>query len=354
MSRLAFGLNRWDVSSPQAFAADVRRAEDLGWDYAFTAVNPLTARDPYVMLAFAAMATTTIRLGPLLESPVLVHPAAVAGAIATVDEIAGGRTVLGYGAGDTAVRFLNRRPATVAETEAAAALVRRLLSGDEVDVGAERPARLRHARPVPVWIAAGGGRMLRAAGRVADGVFIRVGRHPANLLQAVAQVRAGASDVGRDPDEVGIGLIFHTIVPDDPDSIAGISRSMAAGYYEYSRRLFDAPGFDWNGPPVEELRSGVYPDFHHAADLVQAGHVVEFIDDAAASSFSLSGSAEEMASQIAETLSLGFRVDLVVPHPVPTPAPGSPAPRVMPQELKGADYVTWFAREVAPRVKSAA
>ena len=32
----AFGLNRWDSSSPAAFARDVQRAEQLGWDYAFT------------------------------------------------------------------------------------------------------------------------------------------------------------------------------------------------------------------------------------------------------------------------------------------------------------------------------
>jgi len=349
----AFGLNRWDTGSPRAFAADVRRAEELGWGYAFIPVNPLMARDPYVMLGCAAMATTTIRLGTLLENPVLAHPSVVAGAIATVDEISGGRALLGYGVGDTAVRFLHRRPATVDQMESAASLARRLLRGEAVDLGAERLAYLRHARPVPVWVAAGGPRMLRAAGRVADGVFVRVGRNRANLVHAVAEVRAGAAEVGRDPDEVGIGLIFHTIVPDDPDTIDALSRAMAAGYYEYSPGLFEVPALSWDGPPVDELRSRVYPDFHHAADLVEAGRMVAFLDDAAAGSFSLFGSADEIAAQIGETLTVGFRVDIVVPHPVPTPVPCVPVPRAVPRDLEGADYQTWFAREVAPRVMAA-
>ena len=51
----AFGLNRFDYTSPPAFAADTRRAERLGWDYAFIPSSPLRRQDPYVHLAFAAM-----------------------------------------------------------------------------------------------------------------------------------------------------------------------------------------------------------------------------------------------------------------------------------------------------------
>ena len=290
----------------------------------------------------------------MLENPVLVDPASAAGSIATVDEISGGRALLGYGVGDTAVRFLNRRPATVDQMEAAARMARRLLNGEAVEVGAARPASLRHARPVPVWIAAAGPRMLRAAGRVADGVFLRVGRSRANLVNSVAQVRAGASEAGRDPGQVRIGLIFHTIVPDDPATVAAISRSVAAGYYEYSPGLFDVAGLSWAGPPVEELKRAVYPDFHHAVDLVAAGRAVAFLGDDAAAAFSLFGSAEDVVAQIRDTLSLGFEVDIVVPHPVPTPVPGAPVARRVPPELEGADYQTWFAREVAPRVLAAA
>ncbi|MYJ75282.1 MAG: LLM class flavin-dependent oxidoreductase [Gammaproteobacteria bacterium] len=345
-----FGLNRFDWTSTDAFVADVQRAEQLGFGYALIPWNPLSRPDPYLQLAVAAGYTEHIRLGLLLDNPVLRHPAASASSIATLDEVSGGRAILTYGIGDTAVRWLGLRPARLAELETATVLARRLLAGEAVDVGAVRPARLRHARPVPVWIAAGGPRTLEMAGRVADGVFLRVGRHPENLRVAIGRVHRGARAAGRDPDDIGIGLIFHTVMSDRPDAIRAISRSMAAGYYEYSPALFEIPGLTWAGPPVDALKKQIYPDFHHASDLVESGKLVSFLDDEAADAFALFGSAEEIARRVREAIDLVGRVDIVVPHPVPTPAPGASVPRTLPQELTGADYKTWFAREVMPLI----
>jgi 5,10-methylenetetrahydromethanopterin reductase len=349
-TRPALGLNRHDWSSPVAFAADAARAERLGWDWAFMPVNPLGLWDPYVMLALAAGTTSRIGLGTLLENVALDNPASIACSIATVAEVAGGRTLLALGIGDTAVRFQNRRPATLAELRTTTELIRRYLAGDEIDVGAARPAVLRHARQVPVWVAAGGPRTLRMAGATADGVFVRVGRHPDNLRHTIAQIHDGAREAGREPDELGIGLIFHTVVTDDPDQIAATSRSMAAGYYEYSPRLFEIPGFRWTGPSPDELKRVVVPDFHHVDDPVAAGRLLGFLDDEVADAFSLFGPAEQIADQINATLDLGFRVDIVVPHPVPMPTVHRAVDRRLPPHLDGVDYMTWFMAEVAPRI----
>jgi 5,10-methylenetetrahydromethanopterin reductase len=348
LPRPKFGLNRWDWSTPAAFAADVERAEDAGWDYALVGVNPLALWDPYVMLSMAAATTSRIHLGTLLENCVLDGPPSIASSIATVDAVSSGRALLGLGIGDTAVRFQRRDPATVGELEAATTMIRALLHGEVV--GPERDPHfvLRHARPVPVWIAAGGPRTLRMAGRCADGVFIRVGRHEANLTHAVEQVHAGAREAGRDPNDVGIGLIFHTVVPDDADAVVPIVRAMAAGYYEYSPALFDIPGLTWDAPPAEDIKRGVIDDFHHAPDLVAAGNLVGFLDVDTAESFAVFGSPEQMAAQIDATLNMGFRVDLVVPHPVPLPVPHVPVPRTVTEDLAGCDYTTWFPRAVMP------
>ena len=173
MSTPAFGLKRFDFTTPANFAADVARAETAGWNYAFVPDSQLRRHDTYVLLTFAAQATERIRLGPLLANPITRHPTVTAGSIATVDEVSDGRAVLGLGIGDTAVRLAGLKLARVAILEAARTTIRALLVGADIEVGAERPARLPHPRPVPVWIAAAGPRMLRAAGRVVDGVFIR-------------------------------------------------------------------------------------------------------------------------------------------------------------------------------------
>ena len=345
---LEFGLNRFDWTSTEAFAADVRRAEGLGFGYALIPWNPLSRPDPYMQLAVAAGQTSRIQLGLLLDNPVLHHPATSASSIATLDEISGGRAFLTYGIGDTAVRWLGLRPARMAQLEDATVLAKRLLAGEEVEVGAVRPARLRHARRVPVWIAAGGPKTIEMAARVADGVFLRVGRHPDNLRTAMARIRRGATTARRNPDDIGVGLIFHTVTSDDPVEIRATARSMAAGYYEYSPALFENPGLPWNGPPVEELKRRVYPDFHHAADLVASGNLVDFLDDDTADSFSLFGSAEDIADQLRQAIEITGRADIVVPHPVPMPKPGEPIDRQLQKAPDGADYKTWFATEVMP------
>src|SRR5258708_22841773 len=206
-----FGLNRFDARSVDHFAADVRRAETLGWDAAWQPDSQLRRRDTYVLLASAARATERITLGTLLANPMNRHPTVTASSIATIDELAPGRVVLGWGIGDTAVRLAGLRPARIKELEESTRLMRSLLDGQDVEVGAARPARLPHHRPVPIWIAAGGPRTLRMAGGVADGGFIRGGTHPANIATAVNAMRAGAAEAGPDPASVRLGPLFRPL-----------------------------------------------------------------------------------------------------------------------------------------------
>src|SRR5262250_1404031 len=248
-----FGLNRFDARSIDAFVADVKRAEALGWDAALQPDSQLRRRDTYVLLAAAARATERITLGTLLANPVNRHPTVTASSIATVDELAPGRVILGWGVGDTAVRLAGLRPARVKELEASTRLMRTLLDGGEVEVGAARPARLPHHRPVPIWIAAGGPRTLRMAGGVADGVFIRVGAHPANITKSIDEIRAGAVAAGRDPSKVSLGAVFHTVLVEDETRALTMGKSMAAGYYEYSPMLFDPFFFSYATAATEKL-----------------------------------------------------------------------------------------------------
>jgi 5,10-methylenetetrahydromethanopterin reductase len=342
-----FGLNRFDSRSVDLFAADVRRAETLGWDAALQPDSQLRRRDTYVLLAAAAKATERITLGPLLANPVNRHPSVTAGSIATIDELAPGRTILGWGVGDTAVRLAGLRPARVKELEAGTRLMRALLDGESVDVGAEQPARLPHHRAVPIWIAAGGPRTLRMAGGVADGVFIRVGTHPANISTAVEAIWAGAAEAGRDPGSVRLGAVFHTVLVDEPALALTMAKSMAAGYYEYSPALFDPPRLEWAGPSPETLKRDqqVFPDFHHAPDLAASGRAVDFLPTSAADAFSLRGGSAEVADQLIDVLRRSpAKFDYVVLHPIPNPP--------SPDDLERG-YTARVAREVLPRVRLA-
>lgn len=347
MTAPRFGLNRFDSRSIAALAADVKRAEALGWDAAWIPDSQLRRRDTYVMLAAAAQVTERITLGPLLANPMNRHPTVTASSIATIDELAPGRTVLGWGVGDTAVRLAGLRPARIAELESTTRLMRALLDGKEVDVGAARPARLPHHRPVPIWIAAGGPKTLRMAGSIADGVFIRVGTHPANIARSVQMIHEGAVAAGRDPSTIGLGAIFHTAFLDDPARALLMGKSMAAGYYEYSPALFDPLGLTWSGPDPEKLKheQKVWPDFHHCADLEFSGRVVDFLPNAAADAFSLHGDASQIIAQLVTLLRAApTDFDHVVLHPIPDP--------VKPEDHEHG-YKARVAREILPGLRAA-
>ena len=82
-------------------------------------------------------------------------------------------------------------------------------------------------------------------GRVADGVFMRVGTDQGD------DCRDGAQDSSRGPRtpveirvSIPLGIIFHTVLVDDPDEALTMGKAMAAGYYEYSPMLFEPSGSD--------------------------------------------------------------------------------------------------------------
>ena len=135
------------------------------------------------------------------------------------------------------------------------------------------------------------------AGSVADGVFIRVSTHPANIKTAVEAIRAGAVDAGRDPASVRLGAVFHTVLVDDPGRALTMAKSMAAGYYEYSPALFEPPRLAWTGADPETLKRKhkVWPDFHHATDREASGRLVDFLPESAADAFSLRGAPDRVA-----------------------------------------------------------
>src|ERR1700761_3094700 len=80
-------------------ASEFRRlAEEAGYDGLWHA-DERFFRDCWAGLTVAALSTSRIRLGICVTDPYVRHPALTATAFATVDEISGGRAVLGLGAG---------------------------------------------------------------------------------------------------------------------------------------------------------------------------------------------------------------------------------------------------------------
>lgn len=180
--------------------------EDLGYDCVWLP-DQTFHRDPFVALAAIAGATRRIQIGLGVTTPYARHPVQIARAIATIDELSGGRAILGLGAGNKKM-FLDklglaqdRAAARVRET---AIVTRRLLAGESVtwespdltlnDVKLEFPARAG----LPIYIASRAPLMLSVGGEMADGVIAEALFTPGGIGYFLERVQQGVAAAGRD------------------------------------------------------------------------------------------------------------------------------------------------------------
>jgi len=192
-----------------------RLAEEVGFHFIGIPDSQSVFREMYVMAALCAQATSRVRLGPAVTNPITRHPAVTASAMATLDEVSGGRAFLGLGSGDSAILNLGERPASLATIRGYVETVRALLARQEVEYAGKRVRVVWPERSVPIYISAEGPKTLEMAGEIADGVIINPGLQPELLRDAVARIHAGVQRAGRDPAALDVSLFVRINVCDD-------------------------------------------------------------------------------------------------------------------------------------------
>src|SRR5829696_7469466 len=110
-----------------------RRAEELGFGYAWTFDSHILWQEPYVILSQMLSATERIMVGPFVTNPVSRDPSVTASTFATLNDTFGNRTICGIGRGDSVVRVLGRKPTTLRQLEEAMHVIKELAEGRDVD-----------------------------------------------------------------------------------------------------------------------------------------------------------------------------------------------------------------------------
>ncbi len=195
------------VASRPADIEYVVEAERLGFTHAWLADSQMIWSDVYAMLALAAVRTSSIHLGTGVAVAGTRLAPVTAAAIATINELAPGRTFCGIGSGNTAMRIMGHPPMRIAEFDEYLGVLRALLRGDEVDYswnGESAPIRhlmaddgfVRFDPVPPLWVSAFGPRSLGLAALHGDGLITSVPPEP----ETVAAMR---STIARLRDEHG-------------------------------------------------------------------------------------------------------------------------------------------------------
>jgi probable F420-dependent oxidoreductase len=251
--KFRFGVQASGASSGAEWREFARKVEALGYSTLFMPDHFVdTQLAPMVGIAFAAEATTTLRVGHLVLGNDYKHPAVVAKEAATIDVLSDGRVELGIGAGWMKVDYdalgweYDRPGVRIARLEEALAVINGAWSEGAYDFAGEHytiqqydgiPKPVQQPRP-PIVIGGGGEKLLKLAGREADIVGINpnlragaVGPDAiksalaAETTQKIEWVRQGAGD-RFDDLELQIRY-FVASITDDPH---GLADAIAPGF----------------------------------------------------------------------------------------------------------------------------
>ncbi len=253
------------------------------------------------MAAALAASTTRLDVGHSVLNGPYRSPALVAKIAETLDEVSGGRYILGIGRGNVpdhdyaAFGFTGaQRTARLAE---ALQIIRGLLKDGKVDFEGEhwfaRESELvmRGPRPggPPIVVAAAGPKMLRLAARYADGWnwWTTTGTDLEPLRPIISELEQACTEVGRDPATLQRSLDVYSLDPlgrfPDKGHLTGSADELAEAILGFGELGFD------------EVRCDLY---HPREDLSVLAEAISAMADVVASVHRRSGASPQRVSRI--------------------------------------------------------
>ena len=237
---MKFGIEFVPNESAFKIAAYAKAAEEQGFEYAWM-TDHYNNREVYSTLTVLALATNKIKIGAGVTNPYTRNPVVTAASIATVNEISGGRAVLGIGPGDkmtfNALGIGGEKPLTAVKETADA--IRELLKGQKTTFEGEivqiKNAKLDFADPkktsidmnIPIYIGAQGPKMLEAAAAVGDGILIN-GSHPEDFKAAAVQIQKGLAGAGKTSKAIDIAAYTCFSIDDDAEKAYAAAKPVTA------------------------------------------------------------------------------------------------------------------------------
>jgi F420-dependent oxidoreductase-like protein len=253
----------------------VQEAERLGYDSVWAA--EAYGSDAATVLAWLAAQTSRIRLGAAIFQIPGRSPAMTAMTAATIDELSGGRMLLGLGTSGPQVaegwhgqrfgRQLERTRDYVAVVRMALARERVEYHGETVELplpdGPGKALKLTIApvqARIPIYLAAIGPKNTALAGEIADG-WIPTLFSPAHVAELRSLLEEGAARTGRSLDGFEIAPTVNASVSDDREAARNLMRPVLALYIggmgsrqqNFYNRLVQRYGFEDAARTIQDL-----------------------------------------------------------------------------------------------------
>src|SRR5918994_465377 len=277
----------------------IQLAEGNGFGYGWTYDSHILWQESYALLPIVAHQTRTIKLGHCVTNPGIRDPTITASWYATMQDLSGGRMVMGIGRGDSSRRVVGLKPVKVAEFEARCKMIKDLMNGRQVEWNGKE-LQLEWAKDlpeIPMWIAGYGPRALGVAGRVADGVIIQLADQ--QIIQWIMDTaRKAAEEVGRDPSELKCIVGAPSHITDNIQEARDQVRWFPAMVSNHVMGLIERYGFDSEIPDAltDFVKARKFYDYKDHS-RVGAAHG-EFVTDEIADRFTVIGNVEQVTTKL--------------------------------------------------------
>ena len=177
-----------------------RQVEAGGFDYIWFFDSHIIWSDAYTQIAASIQHTDHVRYGPLVTNPRVRDWSVAASIFATLNRMSGGRMEMAVGRGDSSMRVMGKKPATLARLVDFVNAMRTMTRGDSYEYEhSPNPVFMdwTEGHELPVWIAAYGPKALKVAGEHGDGLIIQLA-DPGLCQWFTEQAKAGGEAAGRD------------------------------------------------------------------------------------------------------------------------------------------------------------
>jgi len=277
-----------------------------------------TVPEAWTILTAAAMTTKRVLLGTCVTDPHRHHPAVLAQRLATIDQVSGGRVILGLGAGESMnlEPFGIKRDKPVSKLIEAVTIMRRLWSGETINYEGEfwklKDAflQIKPTRPrVPIYFGANSPRTLRLTGEMADG-WLPTPLSPELYKKRLKLIEDAARAAGRAPESIDAGLYLYTSIADRAEDAYKQLDTMKPMIVS-APELLKESGYEVDLP--KEISSLSYTDVLPTGEWLELfARYADFIPRDAAVEFSIAGTTQDCIDKVEEYVKAGVRHFLLI------------------------------------------
>ncbi len=270
-------------------------------------------KDAFTQMAAVALGASKVLLATGIVPIYTRTPTLMAMTAAGIDEVSGGRLVLGLGTSHRSImedghgvkleRPLRRMREYVDVVRGILASESFSYAGKEYSINGFRLAIRPARRKIPIYLAGLGLKMMELAGEIGDGVLMNLAS-PDYVREAVRHVRIGAERAGRNPDDVDIACFVATCLSGDRAAALRAGKRQVAFYSRmpFYANMLKASGFEKEVEAVDRARTEGRPEA-----------AIEAVTDKMAESIFACGTPDQCRARLEVYRKAGVKLPVVSP-----------------------------------------